>query len=92
MRVVIIARDVVACQMAFCDRLALIFFVASCNQEKIQMLLLNGFVILVSIMHVIGLCDNRDRSIIVLLWNYRDIGFDYRYRAIMRMRSIIVRN
>ena len=40
----------------------------------------------------VGLYDNRDRSIIVLLWNYRDIGFDYCYRAIMRMRSIIVRN
>ena len=40
----------------------------------------------------VGLCDNRDISIIALLWNYRDIGFDYRYRTIMRMRPIIVRN
>ena len=38
------SQAVAACQMAFCDRLASISFVASCSQERIQKLLLNGFV------------------------------------------------
>ena len=51
MRVVIITRAVAACQMAFYDRLASTSFAALCNQERIQVLLLNGFVNLVNIMH-----------------------------------------
>ena len=35
----------------------------------------------------VGLCDNRDRVIIVLSRNYRDIGFSYRIIAIAHVRN-----